>query len=116
VTNPSGAKGSQFERDVVKALRYYGGPFRNIERAYGAGRPKDVGDLDGTPGIVWELKNHREIRLSEWMDETEVERENANAEIGILVVKRRNQNAKRAYCVVDLETMAELVTEWMEHT
>ena len=42
------AKGSAFERDVVAFLRDHGHPF--AERHYGAGRPEDVGDIDGIPG------------------------------------------------------------------
>jgi hypothetical protein len=39
--------------------------------------------------IVTRLKNAKTIRLSEWLEETETERTNAKADVGILVVKRR---------------------------
>ena len=43
MTTPSKRKGSQYERDVVKWLISMGYPC--AERAYGAGRHDDVGDL-----------------------------------------------------------------------
>ncbi len=57
-------KGSIWERAVVAYLRQHG--FPHAERAYGAGRPQDVGDIDGLPGVVIEAKNHRSIDLAGW--------------------------------------------------
>ena len=44
MSSPQKIKGSQYERDVVKWLRSMGYPC--AERAYGAGRHDDVGDID----------------------------------------------------------------------
>jgi Holliday junction resolvase len=43
-------RGSSFERDIVAFLQAHGFPY--AERSYGAGRPADVGDVDGLPGFV----------------------------------------------------------------
>lgn len=52
------AKGSAFEREIVAFLRTHGHPY--AERAYGAGRPGDVGDIDGIPGFVILVRGVRE--------------------------------------------------------
>ncbi len=54
-------KGSAFERDVVAYLREHG--FPDAERAYGAGRPEDIGDVVGIPGVTVEVKNHARLEL-----------------------------------------------------
>ena len=47
----------------------------------------DQGDVSGAPGLVFEIKNHKTYKFPEWLKETEVERVNAKADFGILVVK-----------------------------
>lgn len=50
---------------------------------------KDKGDLTILrPKIILEVKNHKRMELAQWVDEAEVERVNANAEIGIVAHKR----------------------------
>lgn len=79
-------KGTTFETLIVNYLRDSGAfPYAERRALHGT---VDKGDITGTPGLVWECKNHKQIKLAEWIDETEVERGNANADIGILVVKR----------------------------
>ena len=56
MTSPAKRKGGQFERDVVTFFREHG--HRYVERAYGSGRPLDVGDIDGIAGVIIECKNH----------------------------------------------------------
>lgn len=105
----SKAKGTAFETAVVRFLQWNG--FPHAERAPLAGN-KDRGDITGTPGIVWECKNAKTIRLAEWSDETETEAGNADADFGILVIKRpRHGNAATAYTVVPLWVMAQLLKE-----
>lgn len=108
VTNPQKAKGSQWERDVVKFLKPW---FPYIERAYGAGRQDDRGDLTGTPGIVWELKNWEKFDLAGWMDEAWTERVNAKARLSIVVAKRRGHAPAHAYAILPLEDMAMILKE-----
>lgn len=102
-------KGTAFETAVVRYLAANGFPY--AERAPLAGN-KDRGDITGTPGLVWECKNAREIRLAEWSDETFVEMVNAGAHYGILVVKRpRYGDPADAYAVLPLSNLVELLKE-----
>lgn len=109
MANAAKRKGDTFERDVVAYLREQGFPY--VERAYGAGRPEDVGDLDGIPGWVFELKNHKSIDLAGWVDEARREQANARAQFGVVVAKRRGRQAREAYVVMDLEQLARLLRE-----
>ena len=107
MTSPQARKGATFERDVVEFFRANGHPY--VERAYGAGRPDDVGDLDGVPGWALELKNHQKLALSGWLEEAEVERVNARARFAAVIAKRRGKNAGQSYVVMTLATFAELL-------
>lgn len=109
MTSPQARKGATFERDVVAYFNANGHPY--VERAYGAGRPDDVGDLDGIPGWALELKNHKTLTLSGWLDEAEVERVNARARFAAVIAKRRNKPASQSYVVMTLETFAELLAD-----
>lgn len=103
-------KGSTWERAVVAFLRNHGHRF--VERSYGAGRPHDVGDIDGLPGWCIEAKNCRAMDLAGWCDEAA--REAANVPQGArwaVVAKRRNRGVSEAYVVLSLATFAELVAE-----
>jgi hypothetical protein len=53
------------------------------------GRPDDVGDIDGIPGVVVEVKNHKTLTIPAWLNELEVEMSNARAVHGAVVAKRR---------------------------
>jgi hypothetical protein len=101
-------KGSAFERQVVTVLREHGHP--GASRSYGAGRPKDVGDVAGLPGFCIEAKCHRSIDLAGWLDEAT--REAANAGPGVVpvvVAKRRGRPAESAYAVLSLADLADLI-------
>lgn len=113
MTSPQGRKGSQWERDVVAYLKSAG--FPHAERAYGAGRPDDVGDIDLGLPVVLECKNHGRLELAQWVDETEIERAQANAVFGVAVVKRRQRPAFDGYAVLPLWQLAALLRVW-QHT
>lgn len=109
-TNGAGmkAKGSAFEREVVRVLREHGHP--SAARAYGAGRPADVGDVAGVPGFVVECKAHRALDLAGWADE--VGREAASAGPGVVpvvVAKPRGRSAEESYAVLRLADLADLL-------
>ena len=70
MTTPQKAKGSAFEREIVTYLRAHGFPY--AERGV-AGATEDIGDIIGTPGIVWECKNQKRMVLAGWVDELLVE-------------------------------------------
>ena len=110
MTTPEKARGSQWERDVAKVFNDMGYP--NVERRYGAGNTVDKGDLNGfAHAIIIECKNLKTITLSTIMDETAKERENAKAELGIAVIKRRNKPARLGYAVITLEEMIYLLKQ-----
>ena len=54
MTTSAQGKGDRGERDLVAQLRALG--LVDADRAYGAGRFDDRGDVDGLPGIVGQCK------------------------------------------------------------
>ena len=108
MTTPAKARGSQFERDVVKFLNENGFPL--VERRYGAGAQKDVGDLTGIQLVV-ECKNLKTITLASIMDETQREVENSRFDVGLAVVKRRGKGPSEAYAVMRLADMAKILKD-----
>jgi hypothetical protein len=85
--------------------------FSGAERAYGAGRPQDIGDITGVPGITVECKAVRSIDLARFVDEAQRERLNAHQPYGVAIVKRRNKPISAAYVVMDLATFTRLVAD-----
>jgi hypothetical protein len=96
--NKSGAIGTRFTSDIIRFLR--GNGFINAELRNQAGR-YDLGDIVGIPGVVIECKGGRAAEVhgaqqrAAWLAETETERRNANAEIGLLVCKRKGVGSMR---------------------
>jgi hypothetical protein len=77
-------KGTAWETAVVKWLRDRG---FNVERRALHGT-NDRGDIAGIEGVVVECKNAKTYKLAEWIEETKAERDNDNAQFGVLLVKR----------------------------
>lgn len=101
------AKGTAFETLIVRYLAEHG--FPHAERRALAGT-HDLGDITGTPGIVWECKNHKTLSFSEWLEEAEREKTNAGADYGIVVAKRRGKgDAADQYAVMRLEDLVALL-------
>ena len=98
------ARGSQFERDVARYLAAHGHPY--AERAYGAGRSDDRGDIDGMPGWVVECKAHKAMALAGWVDEAVREAANAGGAVPVVVAKRRGRPTGDAYVVMRLADWA----------
>lgn len=92
--------GTAAETAVVRALRTLG--FPHAERRALAGA-QDLGDITGTPGVVWEVKGGQQTRqpsdeqIAAWMAETEVERVNAGAGVGVLVLQRHGVGPANAH-------------------
>jgi hypothetical protein len=88
-------KGKWAERQVANYLRTAGfpGAERTVRTGYltkHRGMP-DYGDIDGTPGISWQVKNVEPARWSRvpiWLAQTEMQRGASRADIGLLVVRR----------------------------
>jgi len=78
-------KGTSAESAFVKNERVLES-FPHVERRALSG-VNDMGDVSGAVGLVFEIKNHKSYKFPEWLKETEVERVNAKADYGILVVK-----------------------------
>jgi Holliday junction resolvase len=110
VTSAAKARGSQWERDIVGAFIDNG--FPKAERRYGAGAQLDKGDIRGvSDDLVIEAKNLAKITLSTILDETQREKENAKAKMGVAIIKRRGKNPLQAYCVMSLEDLLYLLRE-----
>lgn len=105
----SKAKGTAAETALVAALRRLGWPHAERLALSGA---KDKGDTTGHPGIVFECKDARIWQASAWLRETEVERVNANAAFGVLVIKVPGigyPNAEKWLTVMEDEAAKDLV-------
>jgi hypothetical protein len=99
--NKAKAKGTAWETAVVRFLQTSG--FPDARRKVLAGRfdLSDV-DIDGRGRFAGECKDHQHITLSEFVDEAVVEAENAHADYGVAIVKRRNKGVGEAYAVMRL--------------
>jgi len=107
--------GTRAETAVVRYLRANG--FEHAERRALRGR-QDAGDITGTPGICWEVKARKrpisDTDVAAWLVETETEAAAADAEIGVLVVRRPGVgegNAGRWWAYLSAGTLARLATE-----
>lgn len=83
-------RGTRWETALVGYLRDKG--FVHAERRALTGN-KDKGDLTGIPGVVIEAKSQARHSLAEWLDEAAVERDNANADLGVVWFKRRGHTS-----------------------
>lgn len=100
--NPNGRRGAQWETDL--AAYYAANGFPLAERRARTGI-HDKGDLTGiSPLVVHEAKNEKVINLPGYLREAEVERANADAALGVVLVKRRNASVAQGYWVVTIET------------
>lgn len=111
-------KGTRFETEVVRYLRAQLGDERIERRAlHGA---KDMGDIHGLfahgyEGII-ECKAHRSVTWSligKWQRQTLDERENADADFALLVVKNFNHSVGEAFCWVTLRDLARIALPLM---
>lgn len=91
--------GTSAETAVVRHLRANGFPHAERKSLHGA---LDEGDITGTPGVCWEVKGGDAARyltegaIARWLTETEAERVNARADVGVLVVQRLGYGPARA--------------------
>jgi hypothetical protein len=106
--------GTDAERAVERFLQANGWPQAEKRRLRGR---LDAGDITGTPGICWEVKGGdaartaSDRRVAEWLTETEIERANAGADLGVLVLQRRSIGPARAgewWAITTLATLTEL--------
>lgn len=112
------AKGTAWETECVRYLGdYIFGNIKSFMRLPLSGS-KDVGDIASSylPEFVFECKNRKDAlsSLSMIMRETEKERENAEADFGVALVKRRNFGPSGAYVVMEMHQFAQLIKERIE--
>ena len=105
MVNRNKVRGTNHETATVKYLNENG---FSCERRALAGN-LDKGDIVGIPNVVVECKDAQRHEMAAWLDETETERVNANAQFGILVVKRRGKGIAEAYAVTPLNQMVKLL-------
>jgi Holliday junction resolvase len=79
-------KGTRAENQVVEFLKRNGFPYAERRALAGV---NDKGDVTGIGPVVIEVKDHQKITLSEFMSELKEEVNNAGAQTGVAVVKRR---------------------------
>lgn len=80
-------KGTAAETALVRFLQGQGFPGAERRALGGGGVGEDLGDITGIPALCMEVKNHATYKIPAWLKETEIERQNAKADFGILVVK-----------------------------
>lgn len=105
------SKGTAAETALVKYLREHG--FPGAERRALAGS-KDLGDLLGAGQLVWEVKNQRTYSIPEWLRELQAEKENADLEHGVLVVKPRGVGLSSVsdwWAIMELKDFTELARD-----
>jgi hypothetical protein len=103
-------KGTLAETAVADYLKQ---TFLAVERRTLSGA-NDKGDIAGVPNCVVEVKNQRTYKIHEWMKETETERINAEADLGILVIKPNGVGVSKVnqwWAVVSLETITKLIED-----
>lgn len=101
------AKGTAWESAIVAFLRERG--FPHVERRALSGR-LDKGDIAGLPSCVVEAKSVAAMNLSGWLNEAEQERDNADAEWGVVWLKRRGHTSPgRAYVILSGDDFADML-------
>lgn len=99
MTNKPKAIGTRGETGVVRVARDLGFPEARRLALAGA---DDQGDAILCPGIIAEVKTGKAAKTASlaqidlWWLETEIERQNAGATIGLLVVQRAGYSPERA--------------------
>lgn len=108
-------KGHDAERAVAKWLRANG--FPHAERAVRTGYTgndrtvADPGDVAGTPGIAWQIKDCAAEQINTWLVETEEQRCATHADYGILVQRRRGKaDPGRWWAWIDSNALARLIS------
>jgi len=103
------SKGTSFETLIVRFLRDAGFPYAERRALHGN---LDKGDVTGCGPLVFECKAAKRHELSAWLAETEQERVNANADFGVLVVKRQGHGTgAEQYAIMRMEDMARLLKQ-----
>ena len=91
-------KGTSWETEIVRCLNAFGWGAAERRTLSGA---LDKGDINMHPDVVIEAKSHGTLKLAEWVAEAEVEKNNANATVGVVWAKRRGKaSANDGYVIM----------------
>lgn len=103
-------KGTAAETAVVKYLRESGQfPYAERRALHGI---NDKGDITGMGPVVVEVKDHKTLKLSEWLRELADEIANAEADTGAVVAKKRGTlNVADWYAVMPVHVWVSLLKE-----
>jgi hypothetical protein len=113
--NKPKAIGTKAETAVARYLAANGFPYAEKRRPEGR---RDRGDITGCPGVCIEVKggdaakNASDLLVADWLTETETERLNARADVGVLVLQRRGvgpANAGRWWAILPAAVWGDLV-------
>jgi hypothetical protein len=105
--------GTAAETKVVRYLAANGFPYAERRALHGG---QDLGDVTGIPDVVVEIKggdaarNASDNQIEAWWGETETERINARAEVGLLVVARSRKNVRDWWAVLSAEHLTHLAS------
>jgi len=107
VSNPNGAKGKAFERDVMRFLADVFG--RLVRRPHAEGF-EDVGDLHLSP-FVLQAKNYANVAtaLTAGVAGAEIQAQRAEEPFGVAVIKKRNAPIAEARVAMSLRTFRAIV-------
>lgn len=109
MVNRSKQKGTAYEAELVAYLRRRG--WVHAERRALSGS-NDKGDISGIVGVVIEAKNTKAHDLPGWLAELETETANANADIGLLLIRRRGTTDRgRDYCVMTADQALRILAQ-----
>lgn len=109
MSNPSKSKGTDFENRTVDGFHAAG--FPHVERRALRGT-KDGGDIAGIPGVVVQCKNDKRHDPSGWLRELYIQMENANADIGVVIFKKKGTtDPGRQYALTDAAMFMQLLKE-----
>ena len=107
--NKSKIKGTAAETAVVNWLIDKGR--KHVERRALSGKD-DRGDIAGIPSVVIEVKNHKEIKLSQWIKELEAEMHNDKADTGVIIHKKTGTtNVGQWYATMPVDVWFKLLEE-----
>jgi hypothetical protein len=102
-------KGTAAETAVVKYLKDNGFPYAERRALHGI---NDKGDITGCGPVVFEVKDHGTLKLSEWVSELKEEIANAEANTGTVVAKKRGTlKVEDWYAVLPFGLFVELLKE-----
>ena len=108
MSNPSRAKGTLWENEIVKWFHQHNMP--HVERRALSGA-NDKGDIMLINTVV-EAKNCQTLAIPRWLREVDAEMVNANADIGVIWVKQhRKTSAADGYIVQRPENWFKLYKE-----